>query len=61
MRSVYPLQRQGSPELGHFFDGESALDCRIHPYPSPPSRWRHRAVAEVRREQVEAFFAGNPL
>ncbi|MCP5225348.1 MAG: hypothetical protein H6946_09550 [Thauera sp.] len=35
MRSVYQLQRQGSPELGHFFDGESALDCRIHPYPKP--------------------------
>lgn len=35
VRSLYQLQRQGSPELGCFFDEEYALDCRIHRYPKP--------------------------
>lgn len=35
VRSLYQLQRQGSPELGRFFDEEYALDCRIHRYPKP--------------------------
>lgn len=35
VRSLYQLQRQGSPELGRFFDEEYALDCLIHRYPKP--------------------------
>ena len=35
VRSLYQLQRQGSPDLGRFFDEEYALDCLIHRYPKP--------------------------
>ena len=35
IRSLYRLQRQGSPDLGRFFDEEYALDCLIHRYPKP--------------------------
>lgn len=35
VRSLYQLQRQGSPDLGVFFDEEYALDCLIHRYPKP--------------------------
>lgn len=35
VRALYQLQRQGSPELGHFFAEEYALDCLIHRYPKP--------------------------
>lgn len=35
VRSLYRLQREGSPELGCFFDEEYALDCLIHRYPKP--------------------------
>jgi enoyl-CoA hydratase/carnithine racemase len=35
IRSLYQLQRQGLPDLEHFFDEEYALDCLIHRYPKP--------------------------
>ena len=35
VRSLYDLQRQGSPDLERFFDEEYALDCLIHRYPKP--------------------------
>ena len=35
VRSLYQLQRAGSPDLGRFFDEEYALDCLIHRYPKP--------------------------
>ncbi len=35
VRSLYELQRQGSPDLERFFDEEYALDCLIHRYPKP--------------------------
>lgn len=35
VRSLYHLQRQGSPDLGRFFGEEYALDCLIHRYPKP--------------------------
>ena len=35
VRSLYQLQREGSPDLERFFDEEYALDCLIHRYPKP--------------------------